>query len=140
MTIQQELDQLADDNGGVLRPQTVVEHARDETTALHNCFEWDDSVAAEEYRLEQARRIIRAQITHVGSEKKLIKTRVFHSLPSDRGRESYRRTVDILSDADRRAEMLRRALIELSQLRKRYSELSELVEVFAAVEAIEKAA
>jgi hypothetical protein len=38
---------------GKLSPSDVVEFARDEKTALHSCFEWDDSVAAREYRLHQ---------------------------------------------------------------------------------------
>ena len=32
----------------------IVEKARDETTELHKCFEWDDRKAAENYRIVQA--------------------------------------------------------------------------------------
>ena len=37
----------------------VLVAAKSKTTALHKCFEWDDTKAGREYRLIQARRIIR---------------------------------------------------------------------------------
>lgn len=48
-----------EDKRGRLTPAQVVEAARATSSALHDCFEWDDSVAAEQYRIDQAREIIR---------------------------------------------------------------------------------
>lgn len=45
---------------GKVTAQTVVEEARDETHVLHGEFDWDDSSAANQWRLAQAREIIRA--------------------------------------------------------------------------------
>ena len=45
--------------GETVRPSDVVELARDENTALHNLFTWDDSIAAEKYREHEAGCIIR---------------------------------------------------------------------------------
>lgn len=44
---------------GSYAPQDLVEFAKDETTDLHNAFEWDDSVAGHEYRLLQARQLLK---------------------------------------------------------------------------------
>ena len=44
---------------GKFTPMEVLEKAKDETTELHKCFEWNDSIAAEKYRLEKAKNIIR---------------------------------------------------------------------------------
>lgn len=44
---------------GCLTPQNVLESSRAEDAPLHKCFEWDDSIAAEKYRLRQAGSIIR---------------------------------------------------------------------------------
>lgn len=44
---------------GRLSAAQVVEAARNPASPLHACFEWADDVAAEGYRLEQARRLIR---------------------------------------------------------------------------------
>lgn len=44
---------------GLITPLAVLERARNENSALHRYFEWDDGVAAEKYRLKQAATLIR---------------------------------------------------------------------------------
>jgi hypothetical protein len=44
---------------GTLTPQAVVDVARDPAHPLHSRFEWDDSVAGEGYRRQQAQELIR---------------------------------------------------------------------------------
>ena len=54
--IMDELELIqAMDPAGLLDPRRVVDYARDPDTALHSKFEWDDSLAAEQRRLRQAR-------------------------------------------------------------------------------------
>ena len=43
-----------------LTPEAVVNEARDEDSVLHRDFQWNDAVAGELYRLQEARKIIRA--------------------------------------------------------------------------------
>lgn len=47
------LDEIGRDTE--ITPEQVLEKARDEQSELHKCFEWNDSIAAEKYRLQQAR-------------------------------------------------------------------------------------
>lgn len=44
---------------GRLDPADVVEAARDPASPLHGYFEWDDTEAARQHRLGQARQLIR---------------------------------------------------------------------------------
>lgn len=44
---------------GKLTADSVVTAASDPVSPMHDRFEWDDEVAAHEYRLEQARALIR---------------------------------------------------------------------------------
>jgi hypothetical protein len=44
---------------GMLKPEAVVNAARDEASPLHPCFTWDDSKAAEKQRLHEARLLIK---------------------------------------------------------------------------------
>jgi hypothetical protein len=53
------LEEVRLSHDGKLRPPDVVNAARPEESPLHSHFEWDDSEAAEEYRLYQARYLIR---------------------------------------------------------------------------------
>ena len=55
-------DTLADieDRHGVIDPHTVVDESRPEDAPLHPAFEWCDEIAAEKWRVEQARRVVRS--------------------------------------------------------------------------------
>ena len=46
-----------------LTPKNLVDASRDPSAPLHNEFEWNDTIAGEKYRQEQARCIIRHLIT-----------------------------------------------------------------------------
>lgn len=60
---------------GVLLAEEVREVARDPDSPLHRHFEWDDAVASEAYRLEQARHLIRSYKVEIRIE------RVEYSVP-----------------------------------------------------------
>jgi hypothetical protein len=53
-----ELERIADRDGAI-QPQVVVDESRPEDAPLHPAFEWDDEVAAERYRIHQARKLIK---------------------------------------------------------------------------------
>lgn len=53
-----ELDRLNKKHNG-LTPECVLDSAKAKTSPLHPVFEWDDSKAGREYRLDQARKLIR---------------------------------------------------------------------------------
>jgi hypothetical protein len=54
--IRAHLEKLARD--GRLTPEQVLTDARKKTSPIHDAFEWDDSKAAEQFRLSQARHLI----------------------------------------------------------------------------------
>lgn len=101
-------------------------------SALHSLFEWDDSKAAHEYRLEQARHIIRAQV--IFNEIAQDKIRIYVSLPEDRGVDSYRPVVAVLSETQKRQQLLACALAELQAFSRKYKVLTELANVFKEIE------
>jgi len=53
------IDEYAAQRGGQITPDEVVTLAEPEESLLHKYFEWDDSIAAVKYRLEQAQSMIR---------------------------------------------------------------------------------
>ncbi len=132
-----ELNRIRSRNGGVLRPSDVVEFARDESTALHSAFTWDDDEAGQKWRLHEARNLIRVMVTieDVGGDEMVI--RPFISLPSDRREGGYRAVVDVMGDDVMRAEMLSAALSELRATQKKYRDLQALSKVFAAIDEVD---
>lgn len=135
--IARELKRIAHSNRGLLLPQTVVEAARPARSPLHPRFEWDDTEAAEKYRIWQARQLIRVCVELIPGIS--TPTEVFVSLSEDRteGR-GYRVVTEVLKDEDMRAQMLEDALAELEIFRLKYRRLKELVAVFDAIESVVK--
>jgi hypothetical protein len=58
-TAGEELDRIQVRDGKIEAP-VVVEEARPSDAPLHPAFEWNNKMAAEQYRLQQARHLIRA--------------------------------------------------------------------------------
>lgn len=56
----QELEAIRKRNGDVLRPDDVVRESKKVKAPLHDQFEWNDAEAGHEYRLIQARTLIRS--------------------------------------------------------------------------------
>lgn len=124
--------------GGLLVPEDVVEFARNPETALHKHFCWDETEAARQYRLIQARNlIVRVTVTPRGSDKPI---QAFVSLKSDRANPGggYRETIRVLSDADLRDELLSQALRDLEYWQNKYQSLKELAPVFKAAKRVKR--
>ncbi len=55
----ERLERIRARNKGILAPDDVVRDAHSESSPLHSYFTWDNTEAAHQYRLEQARTLIR---------------------------------------------------------------------------------
>ena len=104
----------------------IVEKARDDNTELHKCFEWNDSIAAEKYRLDQARDITANLVirrTEEQIENKEPEIRLFHKPTAASG---YKPINVIIQNKDEYQELLKRAYAELHAFKVKYSSLQEL--------------
>jgi len=139
-TVLAQLESIAKSNGGILRPSDVIREARPVDHPLHNRFEWDNSKAASEYRLWQARELIAS--VHVtiepGEGARSVSIRAFVSLKPDREQGGYRPVRAILSDAEMLEQALSDALEELSLFRRKYQALKQLSDVFEAIDKVAK--
>jgi hypothetical protein len=138
--VRSELELICQSHGGVLRPEDVVVFARNKRTALHSEFEWDDAKASAEYRLWQARTVIRVAVTvlpspHADQEP----VRAYVSVASDRVRPGggYRPLADVMTNDEMRSEMVIEALNEVKRWRRKYDRIRELVPIFRAIDKVE---
>lgn len=123
----QEMDSLEEKT-----PESVLEKARDENTELHKHFEWRDDVAAEKYRLQQARHLIVCMV-EIQSESSDDVRRVFEisSTPN-----VYQPRTYFTINKEEYAILLGRAKQELYALKNRYENLAELEDVFDAIKSL----
>lgn len=128
-----DAQKVADEiGGGQITPQEVLEKARDVNSELHKCFEWDDSIAAEKYRLQQARSII-INLVYAPKKEEEQSVRCF-SLTSKVS--TYQPTQQFLVQEDEYQTLLKRALAELEAFKRKYHTLTELEAVFEAIETV----
>jgi hypothetical protein len=131
------LAQITEKSKGHLTPKAVVGAARDAGSILHQHFEWDNSVAAEKYRLDQARSLIRAiHVADIMVDDK--PARAFLSI-ADKGGTTYRTVDEVLSSQDLQQRVLEQAHRDLIAFETRYRSLEEVCKfVRQAREKLEK--
>jgi hypothetical protein len=133
--ITKELKRISHDNGGILHPELVVRLAKNKNSILHDCFEWNDAKAGREYRLWQARQLIRVSVEYSDITKQ--EYDVFVSLSTDRAKgDGYREVENVLGDEALRKILLADALREMELFVEKYKHLKELSAVFKSMKLI----
>jgi hypothetical protein len=143
----QELEKLNQRHGG-LTAEVVVGEASRTRSKLHRFFEWDDDEAAEQWRLHQARVLIKsvrvvldpdddegpreiAAFIHVRRD-------VDNDEDDDEEEAVYLTSVEVMSDAKLRRQVLKRALRELESWQRRYNEYEEFAAIFSELDRVRK--
>lgn len=124
------LEGLANENR--LTAANLVDVSRPEDAPLHPEFEWRDDVAAERWREEQARQIIRCirVVSEDEPEKPPVRMYVHPVLESP----NYEPLHMVLQDQDKRSSLLKAALRDMVAFKAKYKELHELAKVMDAVD------
>lgn len=113
-------------------PESVLEIAKNPESELHKCFDWDDTSAANKFRLIQARAVI-VNLVIKGTEKTDNPVR---ALQITTEKSVYAPTKTFLVNVDEHMALIARAKAELKAIRNRYKQISELESVFEAIDAI----
>ena len=118
------LQELAQQNQ-LLTPADVVEDGRRDASPLHDYFEWDDSAAAEAYRLVQARYLLRHLDIIVERSGQKEPTRAFQlvTVGEERG---YMPAGTVFADVDLAQQVIERARRELAGWADRYRQYQAL--------------
>lgn len=135
LEVKNELEALKDRLGGVVRAEDVLEFAKDETTACHSEFKWDNEEAGHMFRLQQARGLIRVWIVY---EKRVDRpVRALISVPSDRvNGKGYRSTADVLDNAFYLSQVIEEALVKIEKQREQFVHLRALDPLFARINVV----
>lgn len=103
---------------------SVLEYAKENVgSELHKCFEWDDSIASEKYRLIQATKII-SSISFVIQEEPLRKQKVYYSIKKEKEDiRTFKNIKNILEDDEEYKALCEKAKNEFETCKKNYEEL-----------------
>ena len=130
-----------------LTPENVIENARRKDSPLHDLFEWEDSIAAEKWRLAQARIIINEVKVVIDSKEYYAFESVSVCLPTNNGSSTtettevvreYKPIVEILNDEDLRKQVIKSALNHLAYWEKQNEKYSELTPIIKSANKVRK--
>ena len=112
---------------GELKPEYVVEESRPEGALLHPLFQWDDAVAAEMWRKEQASKLIRNIHVVINNEDVKCSVRAFVNVSTGKDIcRSYIPMREAILNNDAYADLLQQAKDEMGAFVRKYSQLEEL--------------
>ena len=126
-------------NKDTITAKELLDASRDVSAPLHNCFEWNDDIAAEKYRVYQARHIINSiEIVYVKADtpEHLSRSRYFvNTVPTAPKVQGQFVTLGVaFTNENYRDAVLKDALRELRAFQIKYNRYQELSDVFKAIE------
>lgn len=127
----ERLEQIRLTHAGKLTPEMVVRDAKPKRSPLHKAFEWDDTKAAASFRLVQAGDLIRAIIVVTDEAPDAAPVRAFVHVEDEE--KHYTSVQCVMSDKELRAQVINRALKEVTDWQRRYEDYKELAGVFVAI-------
>ena len=139
----ERIETLVEEGDGSITPERVYDDAKDKASPLHEYFEWNNKVAADNYRMAQAHELLRfihVVITHDGVEEEV---RAFHNVvithgDDQPGERTYASLARVLSDDELRRQILVKAMREFEQWHKRYNQYQELAPIFQVYETVKE--
>lgn len=132
----EELRKVEDKDGRVT-PVAVVDHARPVDNPIHGQFEWNDAVAGERYRIDQARSLIRSVKVTVEVEERKIRTVAYvrdPEAPTDQ--QGYRSIVKIATEEDNARAAIVSAFGRAATHLRKARELAEALGLAADIDAL----
>jgi hypothetical protein len=145
----QEMEKCTDESGYIV-PQLVVNRARISDNPIHPEFEWNDEVAAEEYRRHTARVMAASLIMTVKRieteplvvnapvvREPVTQTRALVHISRNSRNESsgYRWATEVEKDKSDHQYLLEQARRDAQQFIMKYGSLKEVSTIIAAIEA-----
>jgi len=132
------LNMIAARNRGNLTPEVVLAAARAKSSALHHYFTWDDTEAANQFRLIQAGYLIRRiRVTYMPTEDHPVRVRAYVNVhePNDKAKAGRYIGVANALESDRyRDQIYHQCQRDIESFMNKYRCLTEAASIIAAME------
>lgn len=134
----EEMERIRVRNNGRLDIHALVKAAKAKASPFHEHFDWDDKIAADKHRLQQASHLIVCIEVMIEEQPESKPIRAFVSVVRDADR-SYTSINHAMSDDELRQQVIRQAWSELAAWKARHAELVEFARVFSVIEEVKVA-
>lgn len=115
----EELEQIE-----IVTNKNVLDYAKNnKDSELYKCFEWDNTIASEKYRLIQATRLI-SSISFVIKEKPMKKQKIYYSIKTEKEEiHTFKNIKSILENDDEYIALCEKAKKEIKNCKDNYNDL-----------------
>lgn len=129
---------------GPLTADRVLTEAMNARSPLHRYFEWDDQKAAHQYRLEQARKLIRSiEVVLEDAKGKQMPMRAYYSVRDADGQRGYEAMEFVFATPDLADQVIEEALAQLEAWKAKYGRYTwakgAVPQIVAALRAVKRA-
>ena len=135
-----EIERVRAKKGGDVAPEHLVEVARSKRNVLHGIFEWDDSTAATQHRITQARTLLRSiEVVYEELPERPMRSHeivVRKKRGDDQSHTMYRTTSEAMEDPITRDALIAEAIRQAMAFRRRFQNLRELQMIFEAIDKV----
>lgn len=109
---------------GEVSSEKVLDYAKThKDSELHKCFEWDDKIASEKFRMIQASNVI-SSISLKIKEEPTVKQKIYYSIRSrDTEERTFKNIKDILENNEEYQQLVNKAREEFENCRIKYDDL-----------------
>lgn len=136
----EEIARIAAEHGGQVSKQAIVDESRPADAVLHEEFEWDDAIAGEKFRQQQAGEIARSIVEVIidPETQHPREARAFVSVavkPTNQENCRAYESIDaVLADEHKRKLHIQSCLMRLVRARDEYRNLNEFALVWEAID------
>jgi len=123
----ERLEYLSSKNKGKITPDVIVQDAKQKESVFHNYFEWNNSEASRQYRLQQARNLINHIVEVVVIEGKQSQQRSFFSVKNGNNDMVYVTVKKAITTPNYRIQLL-------NQLIATMENITQLMKMFRSYE------
>lgn len=121
-----ELDRIKEKYGSVT-PENVLEESEDTSSVLHGIFCWDDTTAAKNYRLIQAKKLIANIKIIIINEKVEVPIRAYVNVRKESGAyRTYEPIHEVIHNDVAYKDLLLQSKAEMNSFVVKYSQIEEL--------------
>lgn len=129
-----ELERIAEAHGGAYTPRDVWVENRAQNAPLHDEFTWNDTLAADRWRDNEASHLIRHLVRYENPDAEPVRAFVSVTREGD-GRPTYTAITRVLASPVLRDQMIQQAWADWKAFERKYQRLLDLSDARRAIEA-----
>ena len=121
---------------GIVTPADLVKDAKRKGSPIHDCFEWDDTVAAKAHRISQAAHLLRSiEVMVERSDETSFSVRAFCHVSTEK-QQGYTTVENARNNPEMWDCVKMQAITEIKNWQQKYKNITEFETIFEAIESI----